>query len=116
MAGEQQRGTDQLGTLLRIDADERANAPGELLGVGLEVLERDHRDIVAPERRGKPVAVYSTALSLGAGIASLIGAAVLVWAKNSAGIVLPVFGMVSAWQVTFLAVGLPWANTVGQPF
>lgn len=64
-------------------------------------------DSFPPERRGKPVAVYSTALSLGAGIASLIGAVVLTWAKTSEGIVLPLIGAVKPWQFAFIVVGLP---------
>jgi len=81
------------------------------VGVGEAVLSPCAMSIIgdsfAPEKRGKPVAVYSTALSLGAGIASLIGAGVLAWAKTSDGLVLPLFGAVSAWQAAFLAVGLP---------
>ena len=64
-------------------------------------------DSFPPERRGKPVAVYSAALGLGSGIASLIGAGVLTWAKTSAGMELPIIGAVKPWQAAFLAVGLP---------
>ena len=64
-------------------------------------------DSFPPERRGKPVAFYSAALSLGAGIASLIGAAVLAWAKTSEGMTLPVVGAVKPWQFAFFVVGLP---------
>jgi MFS family permease len=64
-------------------------------------------DSFPPEKRGKPVAVYSAALALGSGIASLIGAAVLTWAKTSAGIELPLVGAVKPWQFAFFVVGLP---------
>jgi MFS family permease len=64
-------------------------------------------DSFPPERRGKPIAVYSTALTLGAGIASLIGAGVLAWAKSAPEIVVPGVGPVLPWQFTFFAVGLP---------
>ena len=64
-------------------------------------------DSFPPERRGKPVAFYSAALGLGAGIASLIGAAVLTWAKTSEGITLPIVGAVKPWQFAFFVVGLP---------
>jgi MFS family permease len=64
-------------------------------------------DSFPPEARGKPVAVYTAALALGSGIASLIGAAVLTWAKTSSGIELPLFGAVKPWQFAFLVVGLP---------
>jgi MFS family permease len=81
------------------------------VGVGEAVLSPCAMSLIAdsfpPERRGKPVAVYNAALSLGSGIASLVGAAVLVWAKSDEGFLLPVVGAVSAWQFAFFAVGLP---------
>lgn len=81
------------------------------VGVGEAVLSPCAMSMIGdsfpPERRGKPVAVYSTALSLGGGIASLIGAAVLVWAKTSEGMELPLVGSVKAWQAAFIAVGVP---------
>lgn len=58
-------------------------------------------------RRGRPVALYITAQSVGAGLAMLGGAAVLAWAASQAEIRLPVLGTVAPWQFTFLAVGLP---------
>lgn len=64
-------------------------------------------DSFPPERRGKPVATYNMALSLGAGIASLIGAAVLTWAKTSEGMELPLIGAAKPWQIAFFIVGLP---------
>ncbi len=64
-------------------------------------------DSFPPERRGKPISVYVAALSLGAGIASLIGSAVLTWAKTNDAIVLPLLGSVLPWQFTFFIVGLP---------
>jgi MFS family permease len=64
-------------------------------------------DSFPPEKRGRPVALYSSALSFGAGIAALVGAAVLTWAKTSSGIELPVIGAVKPWQFAFIIVGLP---------
>ncbi len=64
-------------------------------------------DSFPPERRGRPVALYSSAVSLGAGIAALVGAAVLTWAKTSSGIDLPLIGATKPWQFAFLIVGLP---------
>jgi len=64
-------------------------------------------DSFPPEKRGKPISVYVAALSIGGSIASLIGAGVLVWAKTADKISLPIFGEMAAWQLTFLAVGLP---------
>jgi MFS family permease len=64
-------------------------------------------DCFPPERRGKPIALYNTSITLGGGLASLIGAGVLAWAKSAPVIVLPVIGTVLPWQLTFIAVGLP---------
>jgi MFS family permease len=64
-------------------------------------------DSFPPEKRGKPIAVYSVALTIGGAIASLIGATVIVWAKKTPLVTLPVLGDVASWQVTFFLVGLP---------
>ena len=81
------------------------------VGVGEAALSPSAMSLIGdsfpPERRGKPVGVYSSALSLGAGLASLIGAAVLTWAKASDGLALPVLGAVRPWQLALLVVGLP---------
>jgi MFS family permease len=62
-------------------------------------------DSFPPERRGKPVGVYSAALALGAGLSSLIVAGVLDMAKGD--VVLPLIGAVRPWQFAFIVVGLP---------
>ena len=62
-------------------------------------------DSFPPERRGKPVGVYSAALALGAGIAGLLSAALLTLV--TADVVLPVIGAVRPWQLAFIVVGLP---------
>lgn len=64
-------------------------------------------DSFPPEKRGKPIGFYSMALSIGAGLASLIGGGVLLWAKSTPSIALPLVGEVAPWQATFFAVGLP---------
>lgn len=70
-------------------------------------------DSFPPERRGKPVAFYVAALSLGGGIAALVGAAVLSWAKTTSAIELPIIGAVAPWQLTFFIVGLPGLALAG---
>lgn len=64
-------------------------------------------DSFPPEKRGKPIGFYAMALSLGAGIGSLISAFVIPWAKGGGMIDAGVLGMLKPWQVTFFAVGLP---------
>ena len=58
-------------------------------------------------KRGRPVALYSAALGLGAGIAALMGAAVLNWASHNDALTLPLVGSIAPWSATFIAVGLP---------
>lgn len=64
-------------------------------------------DTFPKERRGKPIALYTAAMTIGSSIASLIGALVLVWAKGTADVDLPLIGQVRPWQLTFLVVGAP---------
>ena len=64
-------------------------------------------DSFPPDRRGRPIAFYTAAQSLGAGIAALGGAAVLTWANAVEQLQLPVVGDVKPWQFTFFVVGLP---------
>ena len=64
-------------------------------------------DSFPPDKRGRPVALYISAQSFGAGVAMLGGGAVLAWAATQSVIDLPLVGIVSPWQFTFLVVGLP---------
>lgn len=81
------------------------------VGVGEATLSPSAMSMIAdsfpPEKRGKPVAVYVAALSLGAALASLIGGAVLLWSKTTDAINVPLLGDLAPWQLTFLIVGLP---------
>lgn len=84
------------------------------VGVGEATLSPCALSMIAdsfPEkRRGKPVAFYTAALSLGAGIASLTGATILTWSKSMPEISLPALGQVAPWQLAFIIVG-----TAGLP-
>lgn len=81
------------------------------VGVGEAVLSPAAFSIISdsfpPERRGKPIAVYGMAITLGAGLAALISAVVLSWAKAHPDLSLPGTGPIAPWQATFIAVGLP---------
>lgn len=59
------------------------------------------------EKRGRPIAFYSMALSLGGGLAWLVGGAVLAWANSVPNISVPLVGTVAPWQLVFIVVGLP---------
>ncbi|MDG2243245.1 MAG: MFS transporter [Rhodospirillaceae bacterium] len=81
------------------------------VGVGEATLSPCAMSMIADsfpkEQRGKPIAVYSMAMSLGAATASFIGATVLTWAKSGAEVSLPLLGIVAPWQFAFIVVGLP---------
>ena len=81
------------------------------VGVGEATLGPSAMSMIAdnfpPEKRGKPIGVYVAATSLGAGLASLLGGAVLIWAKTIDFVNVPVFGNMAPWQITFFIVGLP---------
>ena len=81
------------------------------IGVGEATLSPCAMSIISdsfpPEKRSRPIAVYTMALSVGAGFASLLGAGVLTWAKSGGSITLPVVGELMPWQATFFIVGLP---------
>lgn len=64
-------------------------------------------DSFPPERRAKPVAFYSSALPIGAGVASLVSAGIIAWAATGETQSLPFFGDLSAWRFTLIVVGLP---------
>ena len=62
-------------------------------------------DSFPKEKRGLPIAVYFTALSIGGGLANLILPVILEFSKNYSRI--PIIGEVTFWQLAFVIVGLP---------
>ncbi len=64
-------------------------------------------DSFPTEKRGKPIAFYSAALPIGAGLASLLSGAVIAWTASSGSQSLPYFGELSPWRYTMIIVGLP---------
>ena len=82
-----------------------------MVGVGEATLSPCAMSLISDsfpeERRGKPIALYSSAISLGFGLAALLGAGVLTWAKSNQGISLPLVGELAPWQLAFIIVGLP---------
>jgi MFS family permease len=70
-------------------------------------------DLFPAEKLARAMAVYTLGITLGGGLAYIIGGNVYQHFAASGGAVLPLFGPVSAWQVTFIAVGLPGLLVVG---
>jgi MFS family permease len=64
-------------------------------------------DYFAPGSRGRAIAFYTGAVSIGSGIAYLVGGQIIQWAERQPDLVWPLIGEVQPWQVVFLLVGLP---------
>ena len=81
------------------------------VGIGEAALSPGALSMIAdsfPRRkRGAPIAVYSTALALGAGLASLLGASILAYAKQAHELHFLGLGPLSPWRLTFLVVSVP---------
>lgn len=81
------------------------------IGVGEATLSPCALSIISDSfpkaKRARAIAVYLTALSLGSGIAYLVGGQVIAWSNSVSQIDLPLVGVVKPWQFTFIAVGLP---------
>lgn len=73
-------------------------------------------DLFPPEKRALPIAVYSAASAVGAGLALVIGGAVIALVANAETIALPVFGDLRPWQAAFVIVGLPGLILAGLMF
>jgi len=81
------------------------------VGIGEAALNPTAMSIISdtfePGKRGRPIAFYTAALSLGAGIASLIAAGVLAWAKSVPEVSFGPIGPLAPWQLIFIIVGAP---------
>ncbi|MEH6583292.1 MAG: MFS transporter [Halioglobus sp.] len=64
-------------------------------------------DLFPPDKLARAIAVYSLGITIGGGLAYIVGAAVYQYFAAGGDIVLPLFGMVSPWQMTFIVVGAP---------
>jgi len=64
-------------------------------------------DCFPPERRARAMAIYSSGALAGAGLALIIGGAVIQWAINAGPVSLPLVGAVRTWQLAFFLVSVP---------
>ena len=82
-----------------------------LVGVGEATLSPCALGIITdyfpPNSRGRAIAFYTGAVSIGSGIAYLVGGQIIQWAEVQDSLSLPFFGEIRPWQVVFLAVGAP---------
>lgn len=63
-------------------------------------------DLFPPEKRGKAMAVFSSGISLGAGLAFLLGG-LIIQAVNEGAFTFSWVAGFSSWQLVFLLVGIP---------
>jgi len=95
------------------------------VGVGEAALSPAAFSLIADsftaDRLGRALSVYSAGVYLGSGLAFIIGGAVIQLVLNTPDVSLPIIGAVSAWQLTFIYVGLPglfvslWIFTITEP-
>lgn len=64
-------------------------------------------DYFPPQKLGRPIGVYSSGIYLGAGLAFIVGGAVVQFFRNVHSVEVPVLGALFSWQLAFIAVGLP---------
>ena len=55
----------------------------------------------------RALSVYMIGVTLGSGFAYMLGSAVVSYVEDVGQVVLPVFGTMEGWQVTFVIIGLP---------
>ncbi len=81
------------------------------VGVGEAALSPAAYSMIADyfpkEKLGRAIGVYVIGLYLGAGLAMLVGSAVISMVSNMPLIELPYYGIIKPWQITFLLVSIP---------
>ncbi len=64
-------------------------------------------DYFPRNKRARPIGFYNMGVSLGAGVAMVIGGQIIAWVFEAPPIELPVVGTLQPWQAVFVMVGLP---------
>ena len=64
-------------------------------------------DYFPPDKLARPISILLMGPYIGAGLSLMIGGEIYMWAEGIGGIIVPYFGEIKPWQITFLAVGLP---------
>jgi MFS family permease len=81
------------------------------VGVGEAALNPSALSMISDyfprESRGRAISVYNMGVSLGAGVAYIVGAWVVGLVNSAPPVELPVVGELFAWQTVFILVGLP---------
>ncbi len=81
------------------------------VGVGEATLNPSALSLISDyfprHQRGRAISFYNMGVSLGVGIANIVGAWAIAFATAAPALVLPVVGELRPWQMVFLFVGLP---------
>ena len=95
------------------------------VGVGEASLTPAAHSVVAdsfpPKRLGLALGIYGLGTFVGAGLAFVIGGAIIGQLPAQADVVLPLVGAVRPWQLVFLIIGLaglpvaPWLGSLREP-
>ncbi len=64
-------------------------------------------DLFSRDQLGRAMSIYSFGLPIGSGLALLIGGLTIASIQHISPVTVPVIGTLSAWQLTFMIVGLP---------
>jgi MFS family permease len=64
-------------------------------------------DLFPRDRIGRALGIYQSGAFFGAGLAFLLGAAVIAFVTRSGGLTLPLLGTLEPWRLVFIIVGLP---------
>jgi MFS family permease len=81
------------------------------VGVGEAALSPSALSIISdyfpPQQRARAIAVYNTGISLGTGLALIVGGTLIAHVMQAPPVTVPLIGTLHAWQTVFLVVGLP---------
>ncbi|MGI9291570.1 MAG: spinster family MFS transporter [Gammaproteobacteria bacterium] len=81
------------------------------IGVGEATLNPSAYSLISDyfprEKRARPMSFYNMGVSLGAGIAMVLGGQIISWVFSQPQPTLPLAGTLYHWQVVFIMVGLP---------
>lgn len=64
-------------------------------------------DYFPPHQRARAIAAYNTGMSLGTGLALIVGGTLIAHVMQAPPVTIPFIGTLHAWQTVFLVVGLP---------
>ena len=81
------------------------------VGVGEATLNPSAYSLISDyfprKRRGRAISFYNMGVSLGAGVAMVVGGQIIAFAFDTPRVTLPIVGELFAWQLVFMLIGLP---------